>query len=72
MTISLHRWTEPLTLFTPEAIALFHAPSHRKMALNTDKINVGPGGKRTKMCATVWDGAVQHMVDESGTQKKVT
>ena len=39
----------------PEASALFlfdNAPSHRKMAddaLNSDKMNVGPGGKQPKM-----------------------
>ena len=59
----------------PEATALFlfdNAPSHRKMpddALNADKMNVGPGGKQPKMRATIWGGAVQQMVDESGTPK---
>ena len=38
-------------------------------ALNADKMNVGPGGKQPKMHATMWDGAVQHMIDESGTPK---
>ena len=59
----------------PEAIALFlfdNAPSHRKMAddaLNADKMNVGPGGKQPKMRDTIWGGAVQRMIDNTGTPK---
>ena len=59
----------------PEAIALFlfdNAPSHRKMAddaLNADKMNVGPGGKQPKMRDTIWGGAVQRMIDNTGTAK---
>ena len=60
----------------PEASALFlfdNAPSHRKMAddaLNADKMNVGPGGKQQpKMRDTTWGGAIQQMVDDTGTPK---
>ena len=59
----------------PDARGLFlfdNAPSHRKMAddtLNADRMNVGPGGKQPKMRDTVWQGAVQKMVDASGTPK---
>ena len=37
--------------------------------LNADKMNVGPGGKQPKMHDTVWNGAVQKLVDNNGIPK---
>ena len=61
----------------PDATALFlfdNAPSHRKVAADdfiADKMNVGRGGKQPKMRDTIWSGAVQRMVDGTGTPKGI-
>ena len=59
----------------PDAVGMFvydNAPSHRKKpddCLNPEKINVSDGGKQPVMKDTVWDGQVQKMTLEDGTQK---
>ena len=59
----------------PDAVGMFvfdNAPSHRKKpddCLNPEKMNVSDGGKQPVMRDTVWDGQVQKMTLEDGTQK---
>ena len=38
-------------------------------SLNVNRMNVGPGGKQAIMKDTVWNGKVQHLVDENGIAK---
>ena len=60
----------------PSAQALFlfdNAPSHKKYAddmLNTDRMNVRPGGKQPVMQDTVHNGQVQSMVLPDGQPKE--
>jgi len=59
----------------PQCQGLFifdHAPSHMKRpddALNADRMNVRDGGKQPFMRDTEWNGNIQHMVNDDGTQK---
>ena len=56
----------------PDAVDVFlidNAPSHRKMADDADKMNVGSSGKQAVMRDTIWGGEVQNMVDENGIPK---
>ena len=59
----------------PNAQALFlfdNAPSHKKYAddmLNTDRMNVRPGGRQPIMQDTVYNGQVQSMVLPDGQPK---
>ena len=53
-------------------LLLDNASSHRKIAddaLSADNMNVGRGGKQPKMRDTIWNGAIQQMVDDMGTPK---
>ena len=59
----------------PDAQALFlfdNAPSHKKCAedaLNTEKMNVRPGGKQPLLRDTIFDGKVQKMILDDGRAK---
>ena len=59
----------------PDAQALFlfdNAPSHKKCAedaLNTDKMNVRPGGKQPLLRDTSFGGKIQKMILEDGRAK---
>ena len=59
----------------PGVVGLFifdNAPSHCKKAdnaLNPDKMNISNGGKQPHMRDTVWDGRVQRMTLDDGSQK---
>ena len=49
-----------------------HSSCHHAFAedaLNTKKINVGPGGKQPRMHDTTWAGRHQKLVDDNGVLK---